>query len=537
MRIRSGVLFLLFLSLPALAQRLEEEITVDLVEVPVHVTRNGKAIAHLEKEQFELFVNGEAQEIQYFDVIDRREAPLPKTKTAVAEVQPAEQMLERRRMMVLLFDTAATTQHRVEMAKQAAKRFVDEARPGDTFAVARMTRDGIAFVVPFTTDRVALLRAITTLRPSRAGDAFSIATLYSERSAVFLSSAQVPDPKNHNFENTENMYPNEPEKFPEATYQAFALKWTEQNEETHRRDGQNHATNFLGELADRLAPISGVKHVVYFSEGANGGADLETVHRMHARFQAAGVILDAVELDGMYVPGFRDGGGRLMETPYHRELSPDNDKSASLYTLALETGGSVTKHGDIHEGLRALRDMQSVTYMLAFRPKPTRKVHNAISVKVRNQRFGTTVTYRRGFTTKPSADRSDGLFLADVLMNDIPQRGVTLDLDVKSEKLNATVVASVPGAELLARGSDGKDVLVDMFLYVFDDRDFVVGWGYWRLKVDVEKGRDFLAANPYTVQQRFDLVRGRYAAKALMRFVGAGDVTGFQRADFEVAAN
>jgi hypothetical protein len=347
---------------------------------------------------------------------------------------------------------------------------------------------------------------------------------------------EAPDLRNNTFENSADPYPNEPEKFPEAAFQAFALKLTEKDQEGHRRDDQNRVTRYLGEFADRLAPIAGVKHVVLFAEGAAGGSELVTVGKMHARFQAAGVILDAVELDGMAVPNFTSSGGRLEEGPYHRQLSSDNDKSASLYTLALETGGTVTKHGDINEGLRALHDMQSVTYILAFRPKPSGKEHNAISVRVKGQRFGTTVTYRRGYSTKVNASRSDGLFLADVLMNDIPQRGVTLDVAVKSETEAATVMASVPGPELLAHATTGNEVLVDMFLYVFNDRDFVVGWSYWRLKLDVEKGRDFLAANPYSVQQRFDLVSGRYSAKALMRFVGA-DVAGFQRTDFEVAAN
>jgi hypothetical protein len=78
--------------------------------------------------------------------------------------------------------------------------------------------------------------------------------------------------------------------------------------------------------------------------------------------------------------------------------------------------------------------------------------------------------------------------------------------------------------------------LMDVFVYVFDENNLVAGWGYSRLKIDLEKGREFLTSNPYRLEQRFQLPPGRYSAKALLRYVGS-DITGFQRADFEIASN
>lgn len=541
MRVRvAALLFLATVS--ASAQRLQEQITVDVVEVPVHVTRKGKAVADLTKDNFELYVNGKRHPIEYFDVIDQRQASDDGKAGVAAESAPAE--LDRRRMTVLLFDTATTPHYRLRRASEAAQKFVSEARPGDTFAVARLSRDGVRFILPFTIDRAAALRAVTTLQPSRAGDVFSLAMLESERSVGSLVAPDMIDPANEiepfrisglragaRSDEGQTSFPEDRE-----LRIAAGLDYQRGVNQQFRVDEQGRAAIHLGALADRLAPISGVKHVVLFAAGSGISANTTFAVQMHERFKAAGVILDAVELDGLRVPDFREPESRVDTNMYAAPtLTPVSDLTDPLYTLALGTGGSVARHGDIAEGLRYLRDIQGVTYVLGFHPPATGKKENDIKVRVRDQPLGTTVTYRRGYSTEVRGDRGDGLFLADVLMNDIQQRGLTIDLNVARDAGGAKVVANVPGHELLAHGTQGQNLLVDVFLYVFDANDQVAAWGFWRLSLDLEKGRDFLAANPYTVQKWFTLPSGRYSAKALLRFAGS-DVTGFQRADFQIAA-
>ena len=46
-----------------------EEVTVQLIDVPVYVFSRGKPIRNLTKDDFELFVNGKPQAIDYFDPI------------------------------------------------------------------------------------------------------------------------------------------------------------------------------------------------------------------------------------------------------------------------------------------------------------------------------------------------------------------------------------------------------------------------------------------------------------------------------------
>lgn len=546
MRIRSGALCVLFV-LSASAQ-VKEEITVDVIEVPVHVVRRGKAVTGLTRDQFELYINGKQHPFEYFDVIDARGRKLPGTTPEVAaaeEAVPAQ--LQRRNLTVLLFDTTATSHRYLLRASEAAQKFVAEAPPHETFAVARLNPDGVQFIVPFTLDRVAVLRACKTLRPSRAGDALGLATLEAERAFTLTSVAPggvegVPDAALQGLDSAQVVRastdgdgvapPLDSAADSIANMQAMHEKVTNQI----RSDNELRAARHLGFLAERLAPISGVKHVILFAEGGRRAADPNSAARMHAKFQAAGVILDAVELDAMRVPGMIDIDQRVDRSLWSNPTSRyPEDRTEPLYTLALGTGGTVTKHSNVIDGLRLLREIQAVTYVLGFRPPQTGKVQNEITVKVKKQPFGTAITYRKGYTTGSRTNRNEGLFLADVMMNDIPQRGLTLDLDVDPLRSGAKVSVSVPGQELLAREADGPKTDIDVFLYVFNEHDLVAAWAYWRLNVDLEKGREFLASNRYEIQRLFSLGPGRFSAKALLRFPNT-DITGFQRADFEVVA-
>lgn len=542
---------LLLLAVSASAQRIQEEITVDIVEVPVHVTRRGKSVTGLTQDLFELSINGKRHPIEYFDVIDSRNESLPEVAPGVAPETPTvEAKLERRNMTVLLFDTSATSHLYLTRASKAAQKFVKDAPPYETFAVARLNADGVQFLVPFTSDRALVLRACRTLKPSKAGDVLGLATLESERADFTvtdaapgamlglddaatdgLDAAQVVRATPGEREGSDQ--PSDSAASGVAAANDFQSRLTEQI----RSDAEMRAAKHLGSLAEKLAPINGVKHVILFAEGNRRSADPRTAALMHQKFHASGVILDAVELDSMRIHGQIDAerrtDGSLWANP---TSSMPLDRSEPLYTLSLGTGGTVAKHSDISDGLRLLREIQGVTYVLGFRPPKTDKKHNDIKVKVKKQPFGTTVTYRMGYTTGKQINRNEGLFLADVMLNDIPQRGLTLDVQVQPIQRGAKVLVRVPGPELLAREVDGPVTDVDVFLYVFDQRDVVAAWSYWRLNIDLEKGREFLAANPYEIQRLFALTPGQYTVKALLRFRNT-DVTGFQRADFVLAAS
>lgn len=513
---RLAPLAVLLLVVPLFAQRYDDSITVNVVEVPVYVERFGRPIEGLTRDDFELFVDGAPRPIEYFDVLEEQGGDRP----AVAAPTPAPE-LKRRRLVVLLFDVGSSARA-LHRSRAEAVQFVERSRPGDTYAVAVIGRSGLRFLVPFTSDRVAVQRAIGTLTPSGAADPFRVATLDGERAFWQQTVGGSEGGAGALFDAL-----GEPRGGFESSRSAAAARdlyrMDNRAEQEERLAGDRRFMSDLSGLADRLKSLEGVKHVVLLSERP-GIQDVpryfNPAMRLHERYRAAGVILDAVDIRQPWAPGATAAqagsgvGGR-----------PDLFPSRFLHNLALDTGGAVVS------SLRHLEERNRITYVLGFRLSHTQKGTSSIRVRVKDAPLLTDVRYRRSFTVGAAEeDGDDTLFLADALLNDIPQRGLTVDLDVEG----GWVVARIPGAEMLAHPSD-KPLPLDVFFYVFDAKGEAIAWSHVQVRVDLAAGRPFLDTHPYTIRQEFRLEPGRYVAKALVRVAGT-DTTGFRRAEFVVTA-
>src|SRR5205085_790995 len=152
MKIR--LLPLLFLATAAAAQ-VRENITVNLVEVPVTVVdSSGNAVRGLTAANFELFDQGKKQQITSFDTVDftNRDAV-----SAIAPMNPAA-----RRSFLLLFDLGYSGPNSLARAQEAARRFVKESvQPRDLVGVGTIDVDrGLHLLAAFTTDRDLVASAI-----------------------------------------------------------------------------------------------------------------------------------------------------------------------------------------------------------------------------------------------------------------------------------------------------------------------------------------------------------------------------------------
>ena len=496
---RVASLAVLLLVVPLFAQRYDDTITVNVVDVPVYVERFGRPITGLTREDFELYVNGKPHPIEYFDVMEEG-AP----EEAVPESASVPVDLKRRRLIVLLFDVSAPP-HALQRARKAAANYVAGGAPGDTFAVATVSWPGVLFIVPFTNDRVAVQRAIATLRPSRARDPFRVATLDVERTWGDAGDIRGGHPGDFQPPAIAGGYVGAAIDIDGAQYD-FSSRGLIEN---------------LIDLADRLAALEGLKEVVLLSEG-NGdpsagftwAGQRASQIRLHRRYRAAGVILNAVDISTPSAPG----GLAMISRPVGGGM-PNLMTSGFLWALARDTGGIATS------SLPELQKRHRVGYLIGFRP-PAGKKNNSIHVNVKDVPFLTDVRYRKSYTLGQEP-KDEGLFLADTLLNDIPQNGVTLDL----KRNGSWVAASIPGVELLAMNE--HRVSLDVYLYVFDEQNQPVAWNRLQIAVDLDKGREFLSTNPYTMGQEFQLEPGRYVAKALVRIAGS-DRIGFKRIEFEV---
>jgi VWFA-related protein len=517
---RSIALLTVLLTIPVLAQPIfDDAVTINIVDVPVYVERSGIAVQGLTRNDFELFVGGKRYPIEYFDVIDEGRAAADSASSAQAD-------LRRRRLIVLLFDLGASP-YSLQRARLAAMESIADGAEGDTFAVATIGRSSVQFLSAFTNDRVAVQRAIATLKPSEAGDPFRVATLAAER-AKWSETANGAEGGAGAFSDIwgDDVAPG---GIGVSSAAANARAFERTVQEMERREEESLTLEFienLTALAERLSPLEGVKQIVLLSERAlerdGQGPVLQRSTRLHARYRAAGVILNAVDIQPPRVPA-----GSAIATspsPVARSRTPNVLTSHFLHALAADTGGSVTA------SLPQLLDRNRHAYVIGFRA-PEGSTRDSIRVEVKNVPRLTDVRYRKSYDLGLEKTADKGLFLADTLLNDIPQHGVTLDLIVKGTE----VTASIPGVELLSYGS-GKPVGLEVFFYVFDEEGRPFSWNALQIAVDLEKGRDFLSAHPYTLRQDLALQPGRYVVKALVR-IGGTDRVGFERAGLVVPAS
>jgi hypothetical protein len=434
--------------------------------------------------------------------------------------------LKRRRLIVLLFDVAASS-HSLQRSREAAMKYVSAGTAGDSFAVATIGRSGVRFVAAFTNDRVAVQRAIGTLAPSASHDPFRIATLEAERSTWAQATRGGAEAGSGAFSDIwgDQVAPGGVGTS-SATANAAQFQQTVKKMEALEEEGLNNGfIESLTALADRLAPLEGVKQVVLLSERRSDdddgrGSVNQRATRLHAHYRAAGVILNGVDIRPLTVPA----GDAISTEPDGRSRMPSALVSDFLYRLALDTGGIVTST------LPQLLDRNRIAYVIGFQTRPG-VTKGSIRVEVKDLPRLADVRYRKSFDLGAARTGDKGLFLADTLLNDIPQNGVTLELRVKGTE----VTASIPGVELLSYAS-GKPLGLEVFFYVFDGEGRPFAWNLLQVAVDLEKGRDFLSANPYSMRQDLALQPGRYVVKALVRIAGT-DRVGFRRAELTVPAS
>ena len=492
--------------------------TVEVVQVPVYVVRDGAAVAGLTRDNFELYVNGKPQKVDYFDVYDFAAPPAAAATANAAPAPPRD--VRQRRLYVFLFDLAFSSPKALSRARAAAYDYVAGAAESDFFAVGTYSaRDGIVLLVPFTRDRDVVRGAIRALKNAPSDDPLHLALAPAERAV--LSEGKFGDGENEMDGGT-------------AASELIL--------DPARRRVRDQIES-LSDFADRLGALEGNRRVVLFTSGfstrivtgvgpantistpasfgPNGAADraprqgsrlgmsdpgvTRAAREMHERFNRAGVFLDCIDAEGL----------RLS-------MSSAADSEA-LSMLARDTGGQVIRNrNDLAEAITTLTDRQRIVYVLGFHAADTGKRQNRIDVKLRGVEGRVDVTHRLSYSSElPAVSTSDGLRIADILENDIPQSGVTTSIATAGKSVDVVV----PARELIALGKDAE-----VLLYVYSGHK-VVAFKDKRISIDAARAD---AAKPIHVVQAFDeLPPGRYTAKVLLR-VDDVDALGFAHAPMNV---
>ncbi len=486
------------------ATQTHESITVQVIDVPVYVFSYGKPIRNLTKDDFQLFVNGKQQTIDYFDAIDFSPvaASAPDIKSAPPAADPRE-----RRLFLLLFDLAYNRPAALHRARAAAAQMVDRALPQDFFGVAISTSRGAKFIIPFTRDRDIIRRALLKLSPSSAHDSLAISITDAERQSA---DAWVPDMTGAGGGRGAASEDSMPE-----IMAGFAA---EEGQRAKNLVDEN-LTDFSA-IARGLRDLEGYKHVILFSVGFSADLLLGDPHMINAlrsmaqSFHAAGVLLhtfdlgpvgnDIISLDRS-APTYTNGNAASATTSVRRY---DESHDDTLFMLAAQTGGQFIHWTNDYTG--ALEDLSATVgagYRLGFKPVNSKKSANEIDVKVKNVPRGTTVSFRKGFSSLPeSRDTNQALLLADIIQNDIPQSGTPAAFSFTTRPFIDILVP----ARQLAR-EHGAITDATLILYIFDGKGTAVDYREKKISIPAAPEKDM------AIRQKLALPPGKYVAKSLLR--------------------
>jgi VWFA-related protein len=511
-----GLLSLLLAATVALTSdaQVRDNVTVAVVQVPVYVTTSdGQPVRGLTKDSFTLLVDGHPQPIEYFDVIDFAAIP-------GAQQTAVERPRRERRLYLLLFDITFATPAKIVRAQRAAEQAVSHSNPAtDFFAVATYSSSrGVHFLSPFVSDRVAITRAIFTLHGSNAQDPLSLA-LGSQERAQWMSAMEQGQTISDSQEGLADMVGGE---------MAEALRGGQANQDmlavpkNRLIESQLHD---LGDVAARLSALEGQKHLVIFTEGfdstritdikAKGRPPnfesrlLGLVKTMHQTFLSAGVTLDTVDIKGLR----------------HTFTDLEND---ALFMLSRDTGGRViANRNDLVEAVDTLMKAQRVAYVLGFRQGDRKQ--GRVSVRVNGAPRGSEVSYREGFgyTAEPAA--LDSLQIADIILNDVPQAGVSLQSAVTVTDGAAEVAVSFARAEVVPQLVDASPS-VELLIYIFDAHGGAVDFKSKRIAFN---GAARVNSGYVTLREPFELPPGKYTAKVLLKIAGTKSM-GFVKREFVV---
>lgn len=537
----------------------EETAEVVLVEVPVHVTRDGRPMRGLTREDFEIYDGRKRREIVGFEVIDLAALEREPGGPAVAML-PAS----ARRHFLLLFDLAFAQPDSVLRARQAARDVVAEAlHPADLVAVATYTASqGIRLVLGFTSDRQQLAVALDTLGltapAERVEDPLGIVIAdidaaqrhggSSSDGAAAVGRDEIQAIQEENIRDLQSL--------------------TGRVARDQKKNQILGLTTSLEELAGLLDNAPGRKHVVYLSEGfdssvllGNLGLTAEERARMAEMNEAAASgeywRVDSEERFGStaaqsgledMVEAFRradctvqtvDVGG-VHAGPEGQGLGQDG-----LFIMANETGGEFYRnYNDLSAAMGQMLERTSVTYVLAFQPRDIELdgSYHRLRVELKGDARGARLVHRPGYyAPKPVAELQPlerRLVAADTIVGG--REGGAIRASILAvpfpgaDKAYVPVLVEVDGPSLLAGGQQ-EALPLEVYAYAMDRSGTVRDFFARALQLDATESGVALRQAGFKYWGHFDLAPDDYVVRILVRRVDSGAV-GLQSLSLRVPA-
>jgi VWFA-related protein len=381
--------FLLLLSFNAAhaqqpSQQAEDVLRIDteLVQTDVMVfDRQGRFVDNLQREQFELRVDGKPQTITFFERVasgnrteerTRVEGRAPSSAPA-----PTVGSAERGRTVIFFIDDLHLELDSLNRTRQALKHFLDkDLTPGDSVLIAS-TSGQIGFLQQFTDNKSVLSAAIERLKPVPYNTVDSEQPRMTEYLALKVE---------HNDSEVINFYV---EEFIKRNMSRRGRRIDPRSLQEMVKNRAHQivlameavTTNTLGSLENLMrhaAQLSGRKLVFFFSNGffldsqKSGSTAADKLRRITDAAVRTGVVIYTIDARGL-VSGQPDATGSRPFDPTGRldranvgEIMQSQD---GLHALAGDTGGRALRNTFIFDQwvTKALKETANY-YLLAWKP-------------------------------------------------------------------------------------------------------------------------------------------------------------------------
>ena len=463
------------------------KINTNLVQVDVVVTKDGKPVAGLTAEDFEIYEDGRRQTITNFAYISNvpTSAPEPsvntakkKSKDVVVPYAPVK-ATEPRRIMAFVVDDMGIAFENMPLVKQQLRKFITrQMEPHDLVAIIR-TGGQMGVLQQFTNDKRLLMRAVERLRwnscnrvglhtlaPVGSSDYGSIcggqSFQFSLDALGFIvdSMGELPGRKSLVLLSDNTPVETQEIEFPGSGAQALGP----------------YRVNFASSLR-KIAERAIRSSVVIYS--------VETFGLVYTGFTAA----DAFPLGRRQVWAGAQGPEEMGPEQTARLLP---QRSASLWyrglggeLIATQTGGFHVRNSNSYDFDRILRD-QTGYYLLGYRPSEetfNRRFHR---IKAKVKRSGMTARTRFGFVgvTEEEAKRPQpNLRSVANLALVSPFAAQDIEVDLTSffadDKNSGPVVRSfvyIDPKDLTFTRVDGRyHASFELFGMIFGDNGVIVG--------------------------------------------------------------
>lgn len=388
---------------------LEEVIRIssELVLVDaVVLDEDGNQVTDLTPDDFEVYQDGELQEITNFAYLGRTadtEGKTEQTAETSKKIPPppiSVRLQNQGRVITFVVDNGGcATPEAIANARHSLRKFVQENMlPGDKIAIYT-TRSGSSLLQLYTSNREILLRKVDKIRwtPSRCVSAFDPVRDFSKSRMTEGSSGS----------------------FESAETKAF-------KDNINREDRANiirGTISVLGFVVDRLKVLPERKVVFFISEGLNISNDLEDsliwtqFRELTDKASRASVAFYTVNSLGVtyggsitaqdeVLPGIPGGEDDNTGNLINERLSESRFRSSSLAILADQTGGEYLGAKAFLSGvLEKVLDKENGYYLLGYQPaSDTFKGKEFHEIKIKLKRPGLKILSRKGFLGREDRD-------------------------------------------------------------------------------------------------------------------------------------